>query len=96
MVSAASRLHDLQRLFSDEAFQRLVSTALMVFNGVILRVAIEFGLTAIDLRLVCVAPADYPNPIEPSSVGGAKIARAIVNWVSAGHTQNAGAFIITE
>jgi hypothetical protein len=32
----------------------------------------------IDLRLVCTEPADYANPIEPSSGGGEKIARAIV------------------
>ena len=31
-----------------------------------------------DLRLICNEPADYANPIEPSSHGGAKIARVIV------------------
>jgi hypothetical protein len=64
-----------------ESFQRLASTALMVFNDVILRVAIEASLAVIDLRFVCSMPADYANPIEPSSIGGAKIARAIVNLV---------------
>ena len=63
--------------FPDADFQRLTSTALTVFNDAILRVAFEQGLTAIDLRLVCNEAADYANPIEPSSVGGAKIARAI-------------------
>jgi hypothetical protein len=80
--------------FPDDTFQRLVSTALMVFNDAILRVAIEFGLAVIDLRFVCSSPADYANPIEPSSVGGAKIAGAIVNLVSAGHTENAGARVV--
>lgn len=80
--------------FPDAAFQRLVSTALMVFNDVILRIAIEFGLAVIDLRFLCNEAADYANPIEPSSVGGAKIARAIVNLVSAGHTENAGARVV--
>jgi hypothetical protein len=51
--------------------------ALMLFNDVILRVAFQLRLAVIDLRLVCVAPSDYANPIEPSGVGGAKIARAI-------------------
>jgi len=46
-------LHDLQRLLPDDTFQRLVSTALMVFNDAILRIAIEFGLAVIDLRFVC-------------------------------------------
>jgi hypothetical protein len=80
--------------FPDGDFQRLVSTALMVFNDVILRVGIEFGLAIIDLRFVCSSPADYANPIEPSSVGGAKIARAIVDLVSKEHTDNTGARVV--
>jgi hypothetical protein len=64
--------------FSDPNYQRLASTALTVFNDAILRVGFEFGLTIIDLRLVCSSPEDYGNPIEPSSHGGAKIARCIV------------------
>jgi hypothetical protein len=52
--------------------------ALMAFNDVILRVAFESQLPVIDLRLVCTEPADYANPIEPSSHGGEKIARAII------------------
>lgn len=63
--------------FPDVDFQRLASTALTVFNDVILRVAFERALAVIDLRLVCSEPADYANPIEPSSRGGAKIAEAI-------------------
>jgi hypothetical protein len=63
--------------FPDPEFQRIASTALCVFNDVILRVAFEHGLTVIDLRLVCSERADYANAIEPSSIGGNKIARAI-------------------
>jgi lysophospholipase L1-like esterase len=63
--------------FPDANFQRLASTALTVFNDAILRVAFERALTVIDLRLVCCESKDYANPIEPSSHGGAKIARAI-------------------
>ena len=63
--------------FPDADFQRLASTALTVFNDAILRVAFEHGLTVIDLRLICNEPADYANPIEPSSRGGAKMARTI-------------------
>jgi len=54
---------------------------LTAFNDVILRVAFESGLPAIDLRLVCRDPADYANPIEPSSAGGAKIATAIARFL---------------
>jgi hypothetical protein len=67
--------------FPDQEYQRLASTALMVFNDVILRAAFEHGLTVIDLRFVCSSPADYANPIEPSSIGGAKIARCILTAV---------------
>ena len=82
--------------FPDAQFQRLASTALMVFNDVILRVGIEFSLSMIDLRFVCSSPADYANPIEPSSIGGAKIARAIVNLVSSRHSENNGAVVVTS
>jgi hypothetical protein len=52
--------------------------ALTAFNDVILRVAFDSRLPVIDLRLVCTVAADYANPIDPSSGGGEKIARAIV------------------
>lgn len=54
-------------------------TALAGFNEIILREAFGFWLPVIDLRLVCDRPADYSHvsPIEPSVVGGAKIARMI-------------------
>ena len=67
--------------FPDPEYQRLASTALTVFNDAILRVAIEHALTVIDLRLVCSSPEDYANPIEPSCIGGAKIARCILGSV---------------
>jgi hypothetical protein len=53
--------------------------ALGIFNEVILREAFQAGLPVIDLRLVCTQAADYSplSPIEPSTVGGAKIARLI-------------------
>src|SRR4051812_7742743 len=51
-------------------------SALAGFNEVILRDAFEARLPVIDLRLVCTQPADYSHvsSIEPSSLGGAKIA----------------------
>jgi GDSL-like Lipase/Acylhydrolase family len=51
--------------FPDPKYQQLISTALMVFNDVILRVGIEYGLAIIDLRLIFSSPEDYANPIEP-------------------------------
>ena len=70
--------------YPDPTLQRLTVTGLTVFNDCILRAAIGVGLTVIDLRLVCNAPSDYANPIEPSVSGGAKIARAIASVVT-GH-----------
>ena len=72
--------------FPDRSFQRDASTTLTVFNDAIIRVAIEHALPVIDLRSVCVTKADYANPIEPSSVGGEKIARVIVGLVSGART----------
>lgn len=57
---------------------RVLHTALAPFNDAILQIAFESRADVIDLRLVCTEPGDYANPIEPSSQGGQKIARAIV------------------
>ena len=72
--------------FPDPEFQRIAATALCVFNDAILRVAFEHALTVLDLRLICSKPADYANPIEPSSEGGAKIARGILEAVTPAST----------
>jgi lysophospholipase L1-like esterase len=56
----------------------IARVALATFNDVILRVAFERALPVIDLRAVCSHPEDYANPIEPSGVGGRRIAAAIV------------------
>jgi hypothetical protein len=54
-------------------------SALACFNEIILREAFAARLPVIDLRLVCQDVGDYASvsPIEPSSVGGSKIARVI-------------------
>ena len=44
----------------------------------ILRVASKFRLPVIDWRRVMTEVEDFANPIEPSSIGGAKMAEAIV------------------
>ena len=61
----------------------IARVGLMMFNDVILRTAIDFGLDALELRAICTEPADYANPIEPSGQGGLKIARAIARAVGA-------------
>ena len=68
--------------FGDPTEQLLTSTALALFNDVILRNAFAAGAPVLDLRLICTDKADYANEIEPSSVGGEKIARAIARVVT--------------
>jgi hypothetical protein len=62
--------------------QRIVRTALALYNDVVSRAAFAAGASLIDLRLICDADEDYANPIEPSARGGAKIASAIAAWAS--------------
>jgi hypothetical protein len=59
-------------------------TALAAFNDVIVREAVERGLSLLDLRIACNEPGDYSSvsPIEPSAQGGGKIAATIAEWVN--------------
>ena len=68
--------------FPDPDYRERAMVALAVFNDAIVGTACRHGLDVIDLRAVCDLPQDYANPIEPSSVGGAKIARAIARVVT--------------
>ena len=68
--------------FPDPDYRERAVVALTAFNDAIVRTACSHGLDVIDLRAVCDLPQDYANPIEPSSVGGAKIARAIARVVT--------------
>ena len=67
--------------FGSPIEQRLTSTALAHFNDAILRAAFVAGIPVLDLRLICSQAADYANPIEPSSIGGAKITQRITQLV---------------
>lgn len=60
-------------------------TGLALFNEIILREAFRAGVPVIDLRLICTESTDYArtSPIEPSTVGGGKIARAVIRVVTA-------------
>ena len=55
------------------------AVALTAFNDVILRTAFLLHAPVIDLRRVCDEESDYSSvsEIEPSSLGGAKIARVV-------------------
>jgi hypothetical protein len=62
--------------------QRIVRTALAIFNDAITRTVFSRGASLIDLRLLCDEDADYANPIEPSVQGGEKISAAIARFVA--------------
>lgn len=52
---------------------------LSLFNDIIVREAVLAGFPVLDLRLICDEDRAYSSisPIEPSEIGGSKIARAI-------------------
>jgi hypothetical protein len=66
----------------DDAFQRAAVAALCLYDDAIIDTGRRFGLPVIDLRAVCSEIADYANEIEPSAIGGAKIADAICSVVT--------------
>jgi len=58
-------------------------TALALFNEIIFQEAGMFKLPVIDLRIICNEETDYSalSPIEPSHLGGMKIAQAVISIV---------------
>lgn len=72
-------------------------TGLSIFNDVILREAFRLRLPVIDLRLICTDRDDYArsSPIEPSVVGGGKIARAVARLVTGYDFKGEGSRVFT-
>jgi hypothetical protein len=69
--------------FQDPVERDVTRTALRIFDDVILQAGRARGWPMVDLRRVCTEARDYWNPIEPSAVGGRKIARAVLDAVGA-------------
>lgn len=61
----------------DDMMQTVAVTAIQTFNDCIAQEVAQAGLPLIELRSVCDADEDFANPIEPSAIGGQKIAEAI-------------------
>jgi hypothetical protein len=74
--------------FPDSLIQKIATTALTVFNDVIIRQAISAGVPFLDLRLICNERDDYANEIEPSGKGGGKIAAKILEIVETHNFSN--------
>ncbi|WP_142036602.1 SGNH/GDSL hydrolase family protein [Arthrobacter sp. SLBN-100] len=69
---------------SSQPDHKVIKTALSLFNDSITRAAFSSGTPLIDLRLICSEDGDYANPIEPSSQGGWKMAKAIATLIGSG------------
>ena len=80
-VCRSSSVRSTTRVHRTKCSSAEVVEALALFDDCIIGNAREFGFPVIDLRAVCTEIADFANPIEPSSAGGAKIAQAICDVV---------------
>jgi hypothetical protein len=80
LPAAVCTIYDAR--FPDAKQRRLASAGLTIFNECITREASARGLALIDLRLICCSDEDLANPIEPSVIGGAKIANAIAAFAA--------------
>lgn len=69
--------------------------ALSMFNDVIVRELVDVRMPVLDLRFICNEPRDYSHvsPIEPSEIGGSKIARAI-QGILLGHDFSRGETVV--
>ena len=72
-------IYMLSQNSDSKKLQQRSVTALPIFNNVIFQEAFNFGLPVMDLRLIFNDKEDYANPIEPSAVGGMKMAKIIKN-----------------
>jgi GDSL-like lipase/acylhydrolase family protein len=68
--------------FPDISRRLTAARALTILNDQITRQAASNRLALIDLRVICDRDEDFANPIEPSAVGGAKIAHAVMRFAS--------------
>lgn len=68
---------------TDEFRDVLDSSKIMVssFNDTVYKTASKYNADVLELRHIFTSPEDYANPIEPSHVGGEKLAQAITDWI---------------
>jgi hypothetical protein len=76
--SETERVIDYMSLgINNDTLQKMAITALPIFNDIIFQEAVNFNIPVIDLRLIFNDKSDYANPIEPSAIGGIKMAKVI-------------------
>ncbi len=71
---------------TDEFKDVLDSSKIMVssFNDIVYKTAKKYNADVLELREIFITSDDYANPIEPSHIGGEKLAKSIVEWVNNG------------
>ena len=81
--SAHYCVHHLRRVPGLSAPLR---TALSLFNDIIVRTAMRYGFNVLDLREWLTETADFSpkSPIEPSDIGGMKIAQGLLSAFQSG------------
>jgi len=67
----------LPRMVDAKNLQEMAMAAETIFNDIILFETFKRNLPLIDLRILCNRDEDFANPIEPSCIGGMKIAERI-------------------
>jgi len=65
----------------DAAYQQAAESAVSILNDVIQQEGRRRSFDILELRTLFSYPADYANPIEPSAMGGAKLAKCMSAWV---------------
>ncbi len=82
------RVQDYMSVLSNgREIQEMVMAAETIFNDAISYEVFKRKLQLIDLRVLCDNDEDFANPIEPSSIGGLKIAKTI-NKIANMHQNN--------
>ena len=73
-----------------EKLQHMAMAAETIFNDIIMYEVFKRNLPLIDLRILCNDNQDFANPIEPSCIGGIKIAKTI-NKIANDHSFDSNA-----
>ena len=68
----------------DAAYQQAAESAVSIIDDVIQQEARRRSFDLLELRELFHDRPDYANPIEPSAIGGAKLAKCMSDWVRNG------------
>lgn len=78
----------------DTGYQRAAESAVSIINDVIQQEGRRRSLDILELRTLFDRRADYANPIEPSAIGGAKLAKCMSDWVKSDRAERS--FLMTD